>query len=228
MKSVRTLILVASLVLTESIACGATGIYQTEYRHSFEGVACAPRLAFVVRDDGCAVASSLMRAPKAVTLSARVSQDRTGEKSVPGMAVSTDVQAKAEIPKNPVDREKSDPSPPTRQAMTPKRTSVLFPLDSFALQPSEEGKLSSFVSEVKDRKDPSVSVEGYTCDLGSQAHNDALARKRAEAVAAYLEKAGVHPARVTGAGKCCYTTEDPSRRSFNRRVEITVGTGENR
>lgn len=225
MKRIRTLLLVVSL-LCFSCVSDAAGIYQTEYGYAFEGIACAPRLAFVVCDEGCTVAPSLLRTPKAVMLSARVSQDRTGEKSLPGTTVPTGVHAKAEIP-NPADYEKSK-FPPPSQGMTPKPISVLFPLDSFALQTSEKGKLSSFAADVKDRKDVSVSVEGYTCDLGSQAHNDALAKKRAETVATYLKKAGVHTARVTGRGKCCFTTEDPSRRSFNRRVEITVGTGENR
>ena len=224
MKRIRTLLLVVSL-LCFSCVSHAAGIYQTEYRHSFEGIACAPRLAFVICDDSCTVASSLMRAPKAVTLSARVSQDQTGE-HVP-TTIATGVLAKIEASKKLTGQEKPDP-PLSSQSLTPKRTSVLFPLDSFALQIPEKAKLSAFVAEVKDRKDLSVSVEGYTCDLGSRAHNDALAKKRAETVAAYLKKAGVHITRVTGAGKCCYTTEDPSRRPFNRRVEITVGTGENR
>ena len=222
---IRALFL-ASLLSLPCVA-HATGIYQTHYGYSFETITCVPRLAFVICDDGCTAGPPLMRGPKAVTLSARVSQGDTGERNLPGMSSPASSTMKVETSQQPIAHEKPEPPPP-RQGWALKRTSVLFALDSFTIEASQEAKLSAFVAEAKDRKDIFVSIEGYTCDLGSQAHNDALARKRAETVASYIEKAGIHPARVTGAGKCCYTTEDPSRRSLNRRVEITVSTGENR
>jgi len=219
-------VLIVSLVSLPCVA-HATGIYQTHYSYSFEAVSCAPRLAFVICDDSCTAGSSLLRAPKAVTLFARVSQQVSTEESLPGTTVSTGIHAKVEIPKDPAHDEKSELIP-TRQGAALKKTSVLFALDSFMIEGSQKAKLSAFVAEAKNRKDALVSVEGYTCDLGSQTHNDALARKRAETVAAYLEKADVHPASITGKGRCCYLTEESDKRSLNRRVEITVSTGENR
>ena len=69
-------------------------------------------------------------------------------------------------------------------------------------------------------------MTGYTCDLGSKAHNDVLAIKRAEAVAAYLRKAGLHAIWVAGTGKCCYATKDPGKRYLNRRAEVTISKRE--
>ena len=225
MKTTRPTLLVVSLLSLPCVA-HATDIYQTHYSYSFEVIACAPRLAFVICDDNCTAASSLLRAPKAVTLSARISQGDAGG-HVP-KAVVTGTVANIDASKKADGYETSALPPLPREGMARRPTSVLFGLNSFALQASEEANLFALVAEVKSHKNVSVSVEGYTCDLGSQAHNDILAKKRAETVAAYLEKDGIHPARVTAAGKCCYTTEDPLRRSLNRRVEITVSTGENR
>ena len=207
----------------------AADIYPMRYTYSFDGIARdgAHRDTYVVCERVCVVAPSLMRAPKNLTLSVRVSQDQTGE-SVPETTPAAGMLAKAETSRKPAGHEKPDVSPSPNQDMTPKRASVLFAVDSFALDASEKTKLSSFVAEAQDRKNLSISVEGYTCDLGSQAHNDVLARKRAETVASYLEKAGMRPTRVTGMGRCCYVTEEPGKRSLNRRVEIAVSKGETR
>jgi outer membrane protein OmpA-like peptidoglycan-associated protein len=71
-----------------------------------------------------------------------------------------------------------------------------------------------------------LSVMGYTCDLGSKARNDVLAMKRAEAVAAYLRKSGLHALRVSGTGKCCYATKNLRKPYLNRRVEVTISKRE--
>ena len=69
----------------------------------------------------------------------------------------------------------------------------------------------------------SIRVEGRTDDLGSQAFNNRLARKRAEVVAAYLKGLGVKgPIEIRFQGKCCYAianTSDESR-AINRRVDL--------
>ena len=101
------------------------------------------------------------------------------------------------------------------------RITVLFGLDSSVLSDAERARLSSFVKSVgAEQKDGNLFVTGYTCDLGSKAHNDGLAIKRAEAVEVYLRKADLHAMWVTGTGKCCYATKDRSKRHLNRRVEV--------
>ena len=69
----------------------------------------------------------------------------------------------------------------------------------------------------------SILVEGRTDDLGSQAFNDHLARKRAEVVAAYLKRLGVKsPIDIRSQGKCCYAIANNSdeSRAINRRVDL--------
>jgi len=92
---------------------------------------------------------------------------------------------------------------------------ILFDFDSAVLKDREKAKILASIDDLKKAK--TISVMGYTCDLGSKEHNDRLALQRAQAVAAYLEDRGVKPSEVTGEGKCCYVSED---RIKNRRAEI--------
>ena len=94
-------------------------------------------------------------------------------------------------------------------------TTVLFDLDSAVIKEQEKTKIRDSIDVLKEAQ--SVTVKGFTCDLGSKEHNDRLALERAKAVAAFLEDHGIRPKEVTGEGKCCYVSEDKSK---NRRAEI--------
>ena len=85
---------------------------------------------------------------------------------------------------------------------------VFFGFDSSFLRDSEKAKL-----DLLD-KSAAYKITGYTCDIGTKVYNDALALRRAKAVAAYM---GVHSV-TEGRGKCCYV--DLKNRPRNRRVEI--------
>jgi len=107
-------------------------------------------------------------------------------------------------------------APPSRTS--PGRTTVYFDLDSAVLKDPEKNKIDRAVPH-GGRVD---AVTGYTCDLGSQEHNDRLAMKRAESVSSYLKGKEVIPLQVEGKGKCCYVSEE---RELNRRVEIVTPSG---
>jgi outer membrane protein OmpA-like peptidoglycan-associated protein len=73
----------------------------------------------------------------------------------------------------------------------------------------------------------SILVEGRTDDLGSQTFNDRLARKRAEAVVAILNRLGVKgEIEIHSQGKCCYATANLSEkaRAKNRRVDLQISS----
>lgn len=73
----------------------------------------------------------------------------------------------------------------------------------------------------------SILVEGRTDDLGSQAFNDRLARKRAEAVVAILKRLGVKgDIEIRSQGKCCYSMANRSEefRAKNRRVDLQISS----
>jgi len=215
---VKTLSLVpiAALVLFQSVASYATGISQMDYRYSFDGPASdsAHVRTFVICDDACTVGPSLAPAPRFPALSVRVSRDAAKENA-----------QKAPVSGSEGTFPKKDTS--EREPAAEARITVLFGLDSSALTEPEKARLSSFVENLgAETKAGDLSVTGYTCDLGSKAHNDVLAIKRGEAVAAYLRESGLHAMRVTGTGKCSYATKDPGRRYLNRRVEVTTSKGE--
>jgi outer membrane protein OmpA-like peptidoglycan-associated protein len=90
---------------------------------------------------------------------------------------------------------------------------VLFPFDSAAISPKESAAL---ISATRDMRDP-VVLEGFSCDLGTREHNDALALKRARSVGSLLKGKGIAVGEVSGVGKCCYVSEE---KRLNRRVEV--------
>jgi len=73
-------------------------------------------------------------------------------------------------------------------------------------------------------KDVRFEIVGYTCDLGSAEHNLDLSKRRAAAIAALLNKAGVKDARLTidglGETKPAVPNSSDENRAKNRRVEI--------
>lgn len=202
------------LVFLESVNSHATGIYQADYRYSFGGMAhdSAHRQTFVICEDTHITAPYLVRAPRFPALSIRISQDivpgrQSTEKGPEGQGRETAVQKDSSV----------------KQDTSEASITILFELDSSGLTDAAKAKLSSYIQGVDaETKANGVVVKGYTCDLGSKTHNDILARKRADAIAAYLRVAGVSPSRVLGMGKCCYATQDPDKRSFNRRGEVTT------
>ncbi len=175
----------------------------------------AHRQTFVICDDACVAVSPLAPAPRFPALSIKVSQDIATKKS-PEKA--PDAGGKETSPS----KDASD-----REHAADVRITILFGLDSSILSDAERSRLSSFVKSLDaETKGGDLFVTGYTCDLGSKAHNDDLAIKRAEAVEIYLRKAGLHAMWVTGTGKCCYATKDQSKRYLNRRAEVTISKRE--
>ena len=213
-------VLIAALVLFQSVSAHAAGVYQMDYRYSFSDMAGdgAHRKTFVICGDECAVAPALAPAPRFPALSIKVSQDppaNVKRGATQRLPVGGDSETATSVDKN---NGQQDPD---------TRITVLFGLDSPALSNAERARLSSFVKSLDaEAKAGNLFVTGYTCDLGSKGHNDVLAIERAEAVEAYLRKTGLHVMWVTGMGKCCYATKDPSKRYLNRRVEVTISKKE--
>ncbi len=211
MKTASITLIALLLVLFQSVASDATGIYQAQYRYSFDGMARdgAHRQTFVICDDACAAGPPLAPAPRFPALSVKVSQDVAAKKS----------------PEKAPDGGNRD-TPPNKDAangehVADARITVLFGLDNSVVSDEERARFSSFVKSLgAETKAGNLFVTGYTCDLGNKAHNDLLAMKRAEAVEAYLRKTGLQAMWVTGRGKCCYATQDPGKRYLNRRVEV--------
>jgi outer membrane protein OmpA-like peptidoglycan-associated protein len=85
-------------------------------------------------------------------------------------------------------------------------------------------QLAQFLTEHPDRR---VQIDGFTDSVGSDAYNEALSQRRADAVKAALVNRNVDPARIgtEGYGKAypVASNSDSGGRQLNRRVEVVIG-----
>ncbi len=114
----------------------------------------------------------------------------------------------------------------TRGVIITLSGSILFASGKAILLPSAETKLDEVAEALKAESNHKIVVEGYTDSRGSDATNQELSRRRAEAVRAYLVTRGVDAASIDavglGASSPIADNNSPEGRANNRRVEIVV------
>jgi outer membrane protein OmpA-like peptidoglycan-associated protein len=102
---------------------------------------------------------------------------------------------------------------------------VYFLLDKDELTPESKPQLDQIKAELARRPAPEIRVIGYTDSVGSEAHNEALSLKRAEAIHRALIKAGIGgKIEVIGRGEQdpLVPTAEGVPQPRNRRAEINV------
>jgi OmpA-OmpF porin, OOP family len=104
----------------------------------------------------------------------------------------------AQAPQPPV----APPPPPaiTSQKIT-YQADALFDFDKAILKPAGKEKLDDLASKIQALNLEVVVATGYTDRIGSNAYNDRLSLRRAQAVKAYLVSKGVPADRVYTEGK---------------------------
>lgn len=89
-------------------------------------------------------------------------------------------------------------------------------------------QLAQFLTEHSDRR---VQIDGFTDSVGTDAYNEELSQRRADAVKAALVSRGVDPSRIgtEGYGKAypVASNNDSGGRQLNRRVEVVIGNNNN-
>jgi outer membrane protein OmpA-like peptidoglycan-associated protein len=99
-----------------------------------------------------------------------------------------------------------------------------FEFDKADLRQQDRELLSRIAGIILTSHDYTISVNGHTDDVGSDAYNKTLSEKRAQAVRDYLVKAGLPPGilAVEGHGKSLPLVKGTSdaARAKNRRVEL--------
>jgi outer membrane protein OmpA-like peptidoglycan-associated protein len=99
-----------------------------------------------------------------------------------------------------------------------------FEFDKAELKPEDRELLSRIAGIIMTSHDYTISVNGHTDDVGSDAYNQKLSERRAEAVRDYLVKAGLSAEilSVQGHGKALPLVRGTSEvaRGKNRRVEL--------
>jgi OOP family OmpA-OmpF porin len=104
---------------------------------------------------------------------------------------------------------------------------VSFKFDKWALSGDAKQDLDKLVEGVKSDKRFFIAVEGYTDRTGSTEYNEALSRKRADAVVEYLvakHDIPIYRIQMVGLGKEKPIDEARNRTAMakNRRVEVKV------
>jgi OOP family OmpA-OmpF porin len=142
----------------------------------------------------------------------------------------------------PVARPAPAPAPAPRPAPAPQppaATKVTYAADAFfdfdkaVLKPEGKAKLDDLAGKVKGINLEVIIAVGHTDSVGSDAYNQKLSVKRAEAVKAYLVTKGIEKNRVytEGKGEKQPVADNKTKegQAKNRRVEIeVVGTRANK
>ena len=105
--------------------------------------------------------------------------------------------------------------------------SVPFAFDKFTLSASAKEDLDKLADALQANKRFVISVEGYTDKTGDRSYNEALSRKRADAVVTYLvakHDVPIYRIHMIGLGEDKPVDEgkDRAARAKNRRVEVKV------
>ena len=122
--------------------------------------------------------------------------------------------------------------PPVTPPPAPVNQKVTFAADAFfdfdksVLKPEAKAKLDDLVGKLRPINLEVIIAVGHTDGIGSDAYNNKLSVRRAEAVKAYLVSKGIEPNRVytEGKGKKQPVADNKTAegRAKNRRVEIEV------
>lgn len=101
---------------------------------------------------------------------------------------------------------------------------INFDFDSDAIRAESRPILDKVAAILKDKANWAFSVEGHTDNIGGKDFNQRLSERRAAAVVAYLENAGIDAARLSSSGhgfsRPVAPNDSESERAQNRRVEL--------
>jgi OOP family OmpA-OmpF porin len=118
------------------------------------------------------------------------------------------------------------PPPPPAPKHIELSADTYFDFDKATLKPAGKERIDAdVVRPMKEHPELRALVEGHTDSIGSDAYNQRLSERRANAVADYMESKGIATSRITtkGWGKSKPVADNRTKegRARNRRVEIT-------
>jgi OOP family OmpA-OmpF porin len=105
-------------------------------------------------------------------------------------------------------------------------TGINFKFDSSVIQPNSSDILDHAVASLNESKDVAVRIEGHCDSTGTEAYNQLLSERRANAVKDYLVAHGIVAERLSvlgkGEGTPVASNDSDEGRFQNRRVEFHV------
>ena len=100
-----------------------------------------------------------------------------------------------------------------------------FHFDRTDVLPADQQTLLAEVARMKDVTWQSVTARGYTDNVGTDAYNEKLSKRRADAVKRFLVGKGLEPAMIATEGLGLRSpvadNANASGRAQNRRTEVT-------
>lgn len=129
----------------------------------------------------------------------------------------------------------AEPAPvPVRKAISETVTlsaSALFDFDKDEIKAAAKPRLDEVANRVRSLADvESVTIVGHTDSVGSDAYNEELSMRRANAVKNYLLEQGVDPRLLSTSGmgesQPVADNSTDAGRAQNRRVEVTINGSE--
>ncbi|MEK6321425.1 MAG: OmpA family protein [Acidobacteriota bacterium] len=107
--------------------------------------------------------------------------------------------------------------------------SVRFKFDSYELTPEAKEALDQLATQIRDRENFILEIQGFADWIGKDAYNNQLTQKRAEAVRRYLAELhniALFRMHMLGFGEIRPVADNKTRegRAENRRVEIRLLT----
>ena len=175
------------------------------------------------------------QAAEAQTADARQQADAARQEATSAQETAAQAQAEAAAVRKRAEHEVNRLQAALGQIAETRRTALglvmnlggdhlKFEFDKAELRPEDKELLSRIAGILMTSHDYTVSVNGHTDDVGSDAYNQKLSKRRAQAVHDYLVKAGM-PAEilsVEGHGKSLPLVRGTSdaARAKNRRVEL--------
>lgn len=103
---------------------------------------------------------------------------------------------------------------------------ILFATNSSTLSNASKASLTQFASSLNSNPDTDVQIVGHTDNTGTDAINDPLSQKRADAVKSFLAGQSVSTSRITSEGRGSHepiaSNSTIAGRTENRRVEVFI------
>jgi len=103
---------------------------------------------------------------------------------------------------------------------------ILFDTGQASIQQDSDAVLDHLTATAMRCPDAQIEISGHTDTIGSDDTNLELSRRRAEAVADYLKKAGIAAERMTAVGygntRPIASNDSEAGRAQNRRIEFEV------
>jgi outer membrane protein OmpA-like peptidoglycan-associated protein len=101
---------------------------------------------------------------------------------------------------------------------------ITFAFDAAEIRPESAAVLEELFRGLQSATSASIVIEGHTSSEGTDAYNQDLSERRAQAVVADLVRRGLAKNRLSAIGlgerQPIATNNDESGRSLNRRVEV--------